>query len=61
MLNFCMTPRTRREIASFLDIKSVPYAVKAHVVPLVEQGLIALSIPEAPRSPRQRYTTKRFE
>jgi len=61
LLNFCMTPRTRREIASFLDIKSVPYAVKAHVVPLVEQGLIALSIPEAPRSPRQRYTTKRFE
>ena len=61
LLNFCMTPRTRQEIANFLDIKSVPYAVKAHVIPLVEQGLIALSIPEAPRSPRQRYTTKRFE
>lgn len=56
LLRFCAVPRTRQEIAAFLGIKSVPYAIKAHVNPLVEQGLIALSLPERPRSPKQRYT-----
>ena len=61
LLRFCQTPRTRQEIAAFLRVKSVPYAIKAHVTPLVEQGLIRLSIPEKPRSPKQRYTTARQE
>ena len=61
LLNFCRVPRTRQEIAAFLDIKSVPYAVRAHVAPLVEQGMIGLSMPEKPRSPKQHYITKRPE
>lgn len=56
LLRFCAIPRNRQEIAAFLGIKSIPYAIKAHVTPLVEQGLIALSIPEKPKSPKQRYT-----
>ncbi len=61
LLHFCAIPRTRQEIAEFLDIKSVPYAIKTHIMPLVEQGLIALSLPDKPRSPRQRYTAKQAE
>lgn len=57
LLRFCAVPRSRQEIAEFLGIKSVPYALKAHVMPLVEQGLITLSIPDKPKSPKQRYTT----
>ncbi|MBD5160785.1 MAG: AAA family ATPase [Oscillibacter sp.] len=57
LLQFCTVPRTRQEIAAFLGIKSVPYAIKSHIIPLVEQGLIVLSLPDRPRSPRQRYTT----
>ncbi len=56
LFQFCAVPRTRQEIANFLNIKSVPYAIKAHITPLVEQGLITLSIPEKPKSPKQRYT-----
>ena len=56
LLRFCAAPRTRQEIADFLGIKSVPYAIKAHVMPLMERGLIMLSVPERPRSPKQRYT-----
>lgn len=56
LLLFCHTPRSRQEIAEFLGIKSIPYAIRAHVTPLVDQGLIVLSIPEKPRSPKQRYT-----
>lgn len=58
LLHFCTIPRCRQEIANFLNIKSVPYAIMTYVTPLVEQGLIALSLPESPRSPKQRYTTR---
>lgn len=58
LLRFCAVPRTRQEIAEFLRIKSVPYAIKTHVMPLVEQGRITLALPEKPKSPKQRYTTK---
>ena len=57
LLQFCTVPRTRQEIAAFLGINSVAYAVKAHIMPLVDQGLIVLSLPDRPRSPKQRYTT----
>ena len=56
LLHFCTIPRTRREIAEFLGIRSVPYAVTTYVTPLVEKGLLTLSLPEKPRSPKQRYT-----
>lgn len=56
LLYFCAAPRTRQEIADFLKVKSIPYAIKTYVTPLVERGLIALSIPEKPKSPKQRYT-----
>ena len=61
LLHFCAIPRTRREIAEFLGIKSVAYAVTTYVTPLVEKRLLTLSIPEKPRSPKQRYTTKQPE
>lgn len=57
LLRFCEVPRTRQEIAAFLGIQSVPYAIKTHVMPLVAQGRIALSLPEKPKSPKQKYTT----
>ncbi len=58
LLHFCSVPRSRQEIAEFLGIKSVPYAIKTHVMPLVKQGVLTLSLPEKPRSPKQRYTVK---
>lgn len=57
LLRFCEVPRTRQEIAAFLGIQSVPYAIKTHVMPLVEQGRITLSLPGKPKSPKQKYTT----
>lgn len=57
LLQFCAVPRTRQEIAKLLGIKSVPYAVTTCVTPLVEKGLLSLSLPAKPRSPKQRYRT----
>ncbi|MBO5034597.1 MAG: putative DNA binding domain-containing protein [Oscillospiraceae bacterium] len=56
LLHFCAVPRSRQEIAKFLNIKSVAYAVTTYVTPLVEKGLLTLSLPDRPRSPKQRYT-----
>ncbi len=57
ILDFCATPRTRTEIAEFMGIKSIPYAIRTYITPLVEQGKILLSIPEHPKSPGQKYQT----
>lgn len=66
LLRFCAVSRTRQEIAEFLKIKSVPYAIKAHVNPLVERGLIRLSpcprsqeVPSNAIPPHSRNSNKR--
>ena len=33
-----------------LGIRSLPYAIKFHVAPLVEWGLITLSLPKKPKT-----------
>lgn len=58
LLAFCETFRTRQEIADFLNIKTVPHAIKNHIMPLVDKGLIELAFPEKPRSSKQRYRTR---
>ena len=57
ILEFCKTPRTRKEIADFLKIKTVSYAISENIRPLVKKGLIGLTIPESPRSRNQKYYT----
>ena len=52
---FCKTPRTRKEICEFLGLNSVTYAIQTHVMPLVEKGIIKMSIPEKPTSSKQLF------
>lgn len=52
---FCKTPRTRKEICEYLGLNSVTYAIQTHVMPLVERGVIKMSIPDKPKSPKQLY------
>lgn len=58
LLEFCRTPRTRQEIADFLGVKTVSFAIRTYVLPLVEQGRIGLLYPDRPQSRNQRYQTK---
>lgn len=58
LLEFCKKFRTRQEIADFLGIKTISHAIKNHIMPLVDKGLIELEYPEKPRSSKQRYKTK---
>ena len=49
--------RTRKKICGYLGLTSVSYAVSRHVMPLVEQGLMCMSIPEKPKSQRRLFYT----
>ena len=55
LLQFCKTPRTRKEICEYLDLNSVTYAIQTYVMPLVEKGLIKMSVPDKPKSPKQLF------
>ena len=55
LLEFCGMPRTRSEIANYLEISSEQYAIRRYLDPLVKAGLIRMTIPEKPRSPKQKY------
>jgi ATP-dependent DNA helicase RecG len=55
LILFCKIPRTRNEICEFLGLSSVTYAIQTHVMPLVEQGILKMSIPDKPRSPKQLF------
>lgn len=57
LLEFCKTPRTRLEIAEYLGIKTVFYVMQHYVQPLLDSGKLALTIPEQPRSKKQRFYT----
>lgn len=55
LLEFCHTPRTRKEIVRYLKIASGQYALRRYLDPLIRAGAIRLTIPEKPRSKDQRY------
>lgn len=55
LLDFCRTPRTRKEIADFLQVKTVGYAINKYVRPLVEDGTLQMTCPERPKSRMQKY------
>ena len=49
-------PRSRGEIAELLGVQPA-YAIRRYVGPLVERGVLWQTVPDAPKSPRQRYVT----
>ena len=55
LILFCKTPRTRKEICDYLGLSSVTYAIQTHVMPLVDKGIIKMSIPDKPKSPKQLF------
>lgn len=57
ILEFCRIPRSRQELAKYLGLSSVTYAIKKYVFPLVEAGQLRMTHPDNPGSPQQRFVT----
>lgn len=54
LVEFCKVPRSRAELISFTG-KSRTYTMSQIIQPLVEKGILKLTLPDKPKSSKQRY------
>jgi len=54
LLKFCETPRTREELETFTGFSRY-YTMSKVVQPLLDDGVLKLTIPDSPRSRSQKY------
>lgn len=57
LLEFCLTPRDRNEIAAHLALASRENLRVRYLGPLLADGLLELTLPATPRARQQRYRT----
>ena len=55
IINFCTIPRTAAEILSRMGLTNQTKNRKKHINPLVEKGILKLTIPDKPNDPNQKY------
>ena len=58
VVQFCSDPKTTSEIMEFLGLKSRPSFKKRILDPMLENGLLKMTIPEKPTSRNQKYVAK---
>jgi len=59
LIAFCRIPRTRNEIAKYLNVSTQAYAMSKHIQPLIDQDILKMTIPQTPKSPKQQYYSKK--
>ena len=55
LAEYCRSPRTRDEICEYLQLQSKSYVVNKYILPLVDAGILKLTLPDVPRSTKQKY------
>lgn len=60
IIEFCNIPRSRQEIQDFLKMSNREYFRKSILSPLIKGGLLKLTNPEKPTSPKQKYYSKQI-
>lgn len=55
IINFCSVPRTAQEIFDRIGVKKIYRAQQRYIQPLLDLGLIEMTIPENPRDRNQKY------
>ena len=55
LLHCAAQPRSKQELLVVLGLSNAYLNYKRHIVPLLEQGLIAMTLPDKPQSRLQRY------
>lgn len=56
IIEYCIKPRTRQEIVDYMDL-SYFYVINELLKGLIENGKIKMTIPEKPRSVKQKYVS----
>ncbi len=59
VLKFCETPKSTSEIMGFLQLKHREHFRSMILKPLLEKGLLLLTIPDKPNSPNQKYSSRK--
>ena len=57
ILEFCKIPRSRKDIAEYLGLKTTAYAMDRYIRPMLESGELEMTMPEKPKSRKQTYRT----
>lgn len=55
ILNYCITPRSREELAKRFKFEAATYFIKTYIQPLIEDGKIKMTLPDKPKSKFQKY------
>ena len=55
LLEFCKTERKKQEILNYIDLSPAYTNYKRYILPLLQNGLLAFTIPDKPRSRSQKY------
>jgi ATP-dependent DNA helicase RecG len=58
MQEFCRIPRSREEIAKEFNLGSPYYVITRYIRPLIEKGVLRMTLPEFPKSKNQRYVSR---
>ena len=57
ILKFCKEPKNTSEIMQLLGLKHREHFRSSILKPLIEKNLLELTIPDKPKSPKQKYKT----
>jgi ATP-dependent DNA helicase RecG len=60
ILKFCEIPRTAQNIMDMLEISNQSVNRKRYIAPLVEKGLLVMTIPDNPTDRNQKYQRKQM-
>lgn len=60
VLHFCNTPKTRTEILNHIKLSNHSKNYEKYIVTLIDKLLLDRSIPDSPKSPKQKYFTTVF-
>ena len=55
VISFCSSPKTRAELSELLHVSSISYMMEKYINPLLESGKLKMTIPDKPKSRKQKY------
>ena len=57
ILELCVEPKTKREIATACGFKDIKYFTQNFIAPLMQSGQLKMTVPDKPNSRNKKYIT----